>query len=460
MPRIRDRVVGRLARMLAGGFYRSVEVEGTPPTTGPVIIAASHLNGFVDPVLLVSRLRMFPRFLAKATLWKVRVAAPLLNFLGVIPVHRREDGAMTGDNLGTFDAAVEALRQGAVVAIFPEGTTHDEPSIRPIRTGVSRIAVEAAAAGVDDLRIIPVGVSYEDKVSVRGRAIVHFGNPVGVPTDVDLLGADGEPVNDVVRTLTADLQAAIEEVTPSFASTEDALALNAAAQITLRAGTDGSRAVPLSRSAAVARRLARAGRDVTDDLVNRVARYHLRLGFVGLRDEDLAGAGHRRIIRRVAWLGLLVAALSPIALAGLFLNLVPVILVVLAGLAPSAPVTKGTVRVLVAAVTFPLTWVTLAVLDNGTGWFGALARSISAPASALIGSSPTDRQGMLAALVVIVLAPVAGLVTVVLMERSWELLRSIRSWSTFVARRGQLAEVREQRAELIATTNRILRDHP
>lgn len=446
--------------MLAGGFYRSVEVEGTPPTRGPVILAASHLNGFVDPVLLVSQLRMFPRFLAKATLWKVRIAAPLLNFLGVIPVHRREDGALTGDNLGTFDSAVEALAQGAVVAIFPEGTTHDDPSIRPIRTGVSRIAVEAAAAGVDDLRIIPVGVSYEDKVSVRGRAIVHFGNPVPVPTGVALLDAEGEPNHEVVRTLTSDLQAAIEEVTPTFASTEDALALGAAAQIALRAGTSGSRPVPLARSAAVARRLAGAGTEVTDELVNQVARYHLRLGFVGLRDEDLAEEGRRRIARRVAWLALLVAALSPIALAGLFMNLVPVVLVVLAGLAPSAPVTKGTVRVLVATITFPVTWVTLAVVDNGTNWFGGLARSVSAPASAVLGSSPSDRNGALAAVVVLVLAPIAGLVTVVLMERSWVLLRSIQSWSTFIARRGQLAEVHEQRVALIAATNRILRDHP
>lgn len=454
--RLRDRLVGRVARLLARGFYRSVEVEGSAPDRGPVILAASHLNGFVDPVLLVSRLPMLPRFLAKATLWDVAVARPPLDFLGVIPVHRRQDGAAEGDNLGTFDSAVAALADGAVVAIFPEGTTHDDATIRPIRTGVARIAIEAAAAGVEHLQVVPVGVSYEDKVSVRGRAIVHFGAPVTVPTAHRLLDDAGEPDHAVVRELTSGLQQAIEGVTPNFTSTEDALALGSAAEITLRAGTAEDRPVSLADREDLARRLTRCDVERTTALVNQVARYRMRLGFVGLRDEDLAGGGRRRIVRRVAGLALLVAVLSPVALAGLFMNLLPVVLVVLAGMAPSAPVTKGTVRVLVAAIAFPLTWATLVTLDAGTGWFGSLLRTISAPASALLGADPTDRRGVLAGLVVLALAPIAGLVAVLLAERSWVLLRSVRSWWTFIARRGQLAEVREQRAAVVAATHELL----
>ena len=454
--RLRDRAVGRVARLLARGFYRSVEIEGTPPGAGPVILAASHLNGFVDPVLMVSKLRMFPRFMAKATLWKVAVAGPLLDFMGVIPVHRRVDGAKTSDNLGTFDSAVAALADGAVVAIFPEGTTHDDPTIRPIRTGVARIAIEAAAAGVDGIQIVPVGVSYEDKVSVRGRAIVHFGTPVRVPTEVALLDDQGEPDHGVVRALTHDVQSAIEDVTPSFGSTDDALALGSAAQITLRADSEDDQPVPLARSAEVARRLARTDERRRTELVDKVARYHMRLGFVSLRDEDLAEEGRRRLVRRVAWLAILVAALSPVALAGLFINLVPVVLVVLAGLLPSAPVTKGTVRVLVAAIAFPLTWISIASFDSVSGWVGSLLRSVSAPASAILGSGAGDRLGAFAGIVIVVFAPIAGLITLLLVERFWVLVRSARSWWTFVARRGQLAEVRERRAAVIAATHDIL----
>ncbi|HEU0170804.1 MAG TPA: hypothetical protein VFR26_05125, partial [Acidimicrobiales bacterium] len=46
-PRARDRVVVFLAQLLARAFFRSVEVVGAPPPGGRVILAASHLNGFV-----------------------------------------------------------------------------------------------------------------------------------------------------------------------------------------------------------------------------------------------------------------------------------------------------------------------------------------------------------------------------------------------------------------------------
>ena len=157
-----------LARLLTRGFFRSVETEGPGLPAGPVILAASHLNGFVDPVVLVAELRAFPRFLAKATLWKVPAARVALQFARVIPVQRRVDAGDATDNTGTFDAAVAALAHGHLLAVFPEGTTHDDPTIRPLRTGVARIALQAAASGVEGVRIVPVGVSYEDKVAVRG----------------------------------------------------------------------------------------------------------------------------------------------------------------------------------------------------------------------------------------------------------------------------------------------------
>jgi hypothetical protein len=191
-------------------------------------------------------------------------------------------------------------------------------------------------------------------------------------------------------------------------------------------------------------------------LVDQVARYQMRLGFVGLRDQDLSGDGLRRIIRTVVWLSILVVLLAPIALAGLFINLAPALLVILVGLIPSAPVTKGTVRVLVAAVAFPLTWIVVAATDAQSGWLGALDRSISAPASFFLGQDPGDRTGAVAALVVLVLAPISGLVAVFLAERFWVLLRSILAWWTFVSRRGQLAEVRDRRREVVEATNRIL----
>ncbi|MEZ5140759.1 MAG: 1-acyl-sn-glycerol-3-phosphate acyltransferase [Acidimicrobiales bacterium] len=86
--------------------------------------------------------------------------------VGVLPVHRTVDGG--GDNAGTFRSVIAELHHGHAVAIFPEGTTHDDQRLAPVRTGAARLALDAAADGVD-LAIVPVGITFEDKVALRSR---------------------------------------------------------------------------------------------------------------------------------------------------------------------------------------------------------------------------------------------------------------------------------------------------
>ena len=87
------------------------------------------------------------------------------------------------------------------------------------------------------------------------------------------------------------------------------------------------------------------------------------------------------LARHTLALAALLVVLAPFALAGLFTNLVPAVIVLVAGLVPRAPVSKGTVRLLVAAVVFPLTWLAIAVWDGATGWVADLLRSLAFPSS-------------------------------------------------------------------------------
>lgn len=246
------------------------------------------------------------------------------------------------------------------MAIFPEGTTHDEPTLRPLRTGAARIALEAVAAGVADVRIVPVGVSYEDKVDVRGRALVSYGTPIPVTAPPD--GAD---LRAMVRELTDRLQRDLQELAPHFATTEEALALQAAATISLTVDGDPPLLADVSRRA---RRLARLDETPRGALVDLVARYRMLLGFVDLDDADVVRRDVIAVLaRRVVVLAVLGVLLVPFAVAGLFANLVPAVLVLVAGLAVRAPVSKGTIRLLVALVAFPAMWGVWAWQDSGTG---------------------------------------------------------------------------------------------
>ncbi len=105
------------------------------PSRGPVLVVSNH-DSWVDPLAIAEVLMWRERqvrFLAKASLWKWRITAAILDGVGQIPIHRG-----TGD-AAALDAAVAALRRGEAVAIFPEGTFSRGRSLRA-RRGVARLA--------------------------------------------------------------------------------------------------------------------------------------------------------------------------------------------------------------------------------------------------------------------------------------------------------------------------------
>jgi 1-acyl-sn-glycerol-3-phosphate acyltransferase len=454
---MRDRLLRALARGVARWFFRSVEVTGEADLRGPVIVAASHLNGFVDPVLLVSALGMLPRFLAKATLWRVPGARPLLALARVVPVHRREDSAGAGDGTGTaantatFASAVAALDAGDTVAIFPEGTTHDRPHLVELRTGVARIAVQALDAGVAGVRILPVGIAYEDKVALRGRALVAFAPPVDVAAEVSRLRAAGADEHAVVRGLLATVGERLRSVSPDFPTLVDALALTGAASVALRDGADDPRRpVPLAASAPLARELGRLPEPDRSAVVDAQCHYQLALDHVGLRDEDVGrSVSATALARRVLVLAATILVLAPFAIAGAFANALPTAAVVVAGLIPEAPVTKGTVRVLVGLVAFPLTWLALAWFDFGGTVLADVTAAATFPLTPAVNVLLGNRSGFLASLLVFVSLPLLAFAALAVLAQVWALLGAWRSWRTVLDRRGQLDEMRVLRRAVI-----------
>jgi 1-acyl-sn-glycerol-3-phosphate acyltransferase len=119
--------------------------EHVPPSGG-FILAANHIS-HADPVALVDflmyDLNLAPRFLAKSDLFRGRGLVPrVMRGAGQIPVHRH-----TADASKALEAAVEALRQGEAVVLYPEGTVTRDPDKWPMvaRTGVARLALLSGA---------------------------------------------------------------------------------------------------------------------------------------------------------------------------------------------------------------------------------------------------------------------------------------------------------------------------
>ena len=185
-----------LARLLAHVFFRSVEVRGLQrvPATGPVVVVANHTNGLVDPLLLLAQLpgAPFPRQ-EHAVEAPAAAAVPGPGRGGTRPPsgRRRAGGrgvaaggaidtpAVATVNDAAFGECRGVLAAGGAVALFPEGISHDQPTLQPLRTGGARIALGAAFDdGVAGVTVLPVALVFDAKSRFRSRALVRVGEPI------------------------------------------------------------------------------------------------------------------------------------------------------------------------------------------------------------------------------------------------------------------------------------------
>lgn len=433
-----DRFLTVVARLVLEGFFRGFETVGRDriPHGRPVLLVANHFNGFVDPVALCLVLGRLPRFLAKATLWKVVWARPFLALAGLIPLYRPEDRqGMSNDS--AFAACHEALRRGAWVGIFPEGTTHDDPHLSKVRTGAARIALGARANGVRGIAIVPVGLTFEDRLALRSRVVAQVGEPIDVDQNLAAFVGTGEPEgednSEAVRRLTAAITDALKDVSPDYPHIRERKVAELAAEIALRTPADPPR-VAMGKVCALARDIWRIPFDRRRRVWDVVARYTLDLTMAGVADDQLVrGIRSGRPWRRLVGMAVALVPALPFVLLGTVVNAIPYQLTKRAGVSPEAPVSKGTVRVLVALASFSVTWIVFAVLVTD-GWL----RGIGA----------------------VLLAAFSGWITVHAYEYAIEVARAFRGWNHLRNRRWLIPQLMAERDQVVGEINLALSEVP
>ena len=201
----------------AGVFFH-VERQGGPVPEGPLVVVANHPNSLMDPLVLIKVLDRPTRPLAKAPLFDQKILGYILRAMGGLPVYRKQDfpGEMR-KNQGTFDAAVKSLQDGEAIQIYPEGLSHSEASLAPLRTGTARIAFQAEErmGWSSGLQILPVGLTYIRKSFFRGRVVALVGDPIPVANWKEAHASDER---EAVRDLTERIRDGLEHVTLSAES--------------------------------------------------------------------------------------------------------------------------------------------------------------------------------------------------------------------------------------------------
>ncbi|PLB53564.1 glycerol-3-phosphate acyltransferase Sct1 [Aspergillus steynii IBT 23096] len=194
------------------------------------------------------------------------------------------------DQSKMFDAVYKELCAGGCIGIFPEGGSHDRPSLLPLKAGAAIIALGALAREPDcGLSIIPCGMNYFHPNKFRSRAVVEFGNPVQVhPDQIEAFKAGGNSKRNAVGSLLETIQEALTAVTQQ-APDHETLAL---IQATRRLYKPLRMKLPLPLVIELNRRLLKGYTQFKDErkvvqLKKAVTDYNRRLRALGIRDHQV-----------------------------------------------------------------------------------------------------------------------------------------------------------------------------
>lgn len=166
-------------------FYRKVIVVGRENINPDhhLIFAPNHQNALMDALAVLFTHKGQPVFLARADIFKRRIAAAFLYFLKILPVYRIRDGFSTlKSNDEIFSKTVDVIKNKNGLVILPEGDHAGFRRLRQLKKGICRIAFQAdESTGFNlNIKIIPVGIEYSSYTRFRQILTVVYGKPVEI----------------------------------------------------------------------------------------------------------------------------------------------------------------------------------------------------------------------------------------------------------------------------------------
>lgn len=181
------------AQLLAIWGVRLV-VRGEVPRAGPVLMVANHISWLDIPVLHAAR---HCRFVSKADVERWPLIGRMASAAGTLYIERES----RRDALRTVHGMAQALRDGEVVAVFPEGTTSDGADVLPFHANLLQAAIATEAP------VLPVALQFLDA----------HGRPTPRPSYV----GDDSLLGSIWRTLGEDVVAVVHFGAPQQAQGRD-----------------------------------------------------------------------------------------------------------------------------------------------------------------------------------------------------------------------------------------------
>ncbi|MGV3571987.1 MAG: MFS transporter [Ramlibacter sp.] len=190
----------RFIAWVASRFVYRFKVRGDDaiPTEGAAVLACNHVS-FVDAVLLMAASPRPIYFVMDHRIFRVPVLGWLFRLAKAIPIAPQKDDPVVYE--AAFARAAQVLRDGDLLAIFPEGGITRDGRLQPFKGGIMKVLETARAEGVEP-PVIPMALtnlwgSFFSRIEQGGAMVRPFRrglfNRVGLNVGAPVPAAQVEP---------------------------------------------------------------------------------------------------------------------------------------------------------------------------------------------------------------------------------------------------------------------------
>lgn len=194
-------------------YFGKVETINAEKHDGGIIYAINHQNGLMDPIVVAVDINYRQiSFVARADIFKSPSANSFLRAVKMLPIYRQRDKVNTLEkNEETFNEVTERLAKHDTLVIFPEGNQAEKRKIRPLKKGFARMAFQTMEKTnwQTDLKVIPIGIYYEDILKVGTKVLIQYGEPIAVQKYKDTYQQDEA---EALKEITVELKERLKDL--------------------------------------------------------------------------------------------------------------------------------------------------------------------------------------------------------------------------------------------------------
>lgn len=161
-------------RIFLSLYFSQIIIKGSDhlPEFGPVVLAPKHFSRW-DPLVLALLSTEPLWFMTNANQFE-GIQGWFLERLGAFPVE------LNHPTVSSLRCAIELLQAGKKLVLFPEGGIVRDQPLRPLKTGLVRLVLQAEGMSSEALTvpIVPIAIHYEPGAYLRSKVLINIGSPL------------------------------------------------------------------------------------------------------------------------------------------------------------------------------------------------------------------------------------------------------------------------------------------